>query len=118
MPNRTPQRSAPWVTSLRQSILTLPLEDQKRLSEQEQANAEYFLQYAQKYKHRIVLPLDTDPFAQGLKERLEAAQSMFARVPFKSINTVYYLFHKMEDVQVLIQFTQSLENVPPSATTH
>jgi hypothetical protein len=79
-------------------------EQYERLSDDEKSNIATFSSYAKRFAHRIALPLSKDLFTRGLQARLEHDDVKFARVPFQSIDTVYYFFRDLNSVKLLVDF--------------
>ena len=98
--------SGHYTDPVKNSILAVSEAQYAQLTDQERQNLEVFSDYAKRYQHRIAWPLSDDRFQRGLKEHLEQSKIKFARVPFASIDTVYYLFTEVDSVKAMFDFLE------------
>lgn len=108
---------AHYTDPVKKSILAVSEAQFAQLSDQERSNLEVFSDYAKKYHHRIAWPLSDDLFMRGLKEHLEQNKIKFARVPFASIDTVYYLFTEVQSVKAMFEFLEHSASQPKASAT-
>ena len=66
-------------------------------------NAAELRQHSSAYKNRICVPLSGDAFLEVTRAHLAEHGIHYARIPFRSRDEVYYMFHSFEDVAVLLQ---------------
>jgi hypothetical protein len=99
--------------TLKNSILELPPENMAQLSNEDRDSLAVFDRHARKYQHRIAWALSEDPFFGGLKQLFESRNVRFARVPLRSLDTVYYLFKDSDAVSLFFDFIYQ-RVTPPS----
>lgn len=98
-----------WTDPVKTSILSISQESVNALSPEDRSNLDQFEDYAKRYAHRIACPLSSVTFMTAIKPRLEAEKIGFARLPIKSIDTVYYLFKDLRGVQILAEILTPMQ---------
>ncbi|MGO4508010.1 hypothetical protein AB4Z51_13410 [Bradyrhizobium sp. 2TAF36] len=92
------------MTKLKKASIIVDDSQYARLSDLEKSNIANFSAHAKRYSHRLALPLSKDLFTQGLQAYLEQMDVKFARIPFRSIDTVYYLFKDAMSMKSMMDF--------------
>lgn len=69
----------------------------------EQQSIKTLADYGKRYRNRVCLKLSEDLYHFGLLSYLSTTATRYARVPFRTVDEVYYFFENSEDLDRVLR---------------